>query len=384
MGFINIEKSMEIIIFSIPVIAAIILLLFFNKQTTLLEYVLVLVPSILFFLLIKSIIVKVETTDTQYTGQYITNVVHYDEWNEWIHRTCYRSHRVGKVTVTTSYDCSYCLNHPEKWVMVTNTGNEIYISKEEYDSLRIKWNTPMKFIEMNRHYHTKDGDAQSYIWNSKRLDSRTITVASHYENKVKASHSIFNFEDIDKDEANELGLFEYPEIDEDGDQASILGYKAFPESVKKLKFINGYYGKTNQLRTYLLVFKNKPYSISEKQRSYWQGGNKNELVICIGIDSLTQKIQWSNAFSWMDNPSLELKVEDYFLSRNNKPISINQFTDWYETNGIKLWKRKEFEDFQYINIELTSNQYKYILIFMLIYNILISIYVINNEYRNDY
>ena len=373
---------MELLIFAIPIIVAIILFCKFREQTTPLEYLLVLVPSILLFLLIKFVIVKVETSDTQYTGQYVTKVKHYDEWDEWIHRTCYRTHRIGKRTIRTSYDCSYRLEHPERWVMVTNTGNEIYIDENEFNSLKNKWGTPMKFIDMNRHYYRKDGDAQSYDWDGKRLNSRTVTVSSFYENRVKVSHSIFKLENINDKYAEELGLFKYPEIDEDGDQLSILGYRAFPESVKKMKFINGYYGKQLQLRTYLLIFKNKPYSISEKQRSYWDGGNKNEIVICIGIDSLTQKVQWTNAFSWMDNPMLELKVEDYFLSKNNKPISINQFCDWYETKGIKLWEIKEFKDFDYISVELTAEQYKYILIFILIYNILISIYVINNEYRN--
>jgi len=373
---------MEILIFSIPVLVSIFLFMKFRKQTTPLEYLLILVPSILLFLFIKLLVVSIETSDVEYRGQYITKVKHYDSWDEWIHRTCHRSRRVGKRTIRTSYDCSYRLDHPERWVMVTNTGNEIYIDESEFNSLKNKWGTPMKFIDMNRHYYRKDGDAQSYNWNCKRLDSRTVTVEKSYQNKIKASHSIFKFEDIDEEKANKLGLFEYPDLTEDGDQEPILGYRALPESVKKLKFINGYYGKDFQLRTYLVVFKNKPYSISEKQRSYWEGGNKNEMVICVGIDTLTQKVQWTNSFSWMDNPILELKIEDYFNSRNDRPININKFVDWYEVNGINLWKRKEFEDFEYLNITLTPKQYSIILLLILIYNIGISIYVVNNEYKN--
>ena len=40
------------------------------------------------------------------------------------------------------------------------------------------------------------------------------------------------------------------------------------------------------------------------------------------------------------------------------------------------------EDFEYLNITLTPKQYSIILLLILIYNIGISIYVVNNEYKN--
>lgn len=373
---------MEIIIFLIPIIVAIFLFVKFREETTILEYCLLVIPSVLIFILMRLSIVTYETSDTEYIGQHITKIVHYDEWNEWIHRTCYRTATTGKTTVSIPYDCSYCEHYPESWVMITNTGNEIYIGKNEFTRLKNKWNTPMVFIEMNRHFYTIDGDAQSYSWNNVSVDARTLTVSHSYENKIQASKSIFNFETLKESEVKKLGLFEYPQIDDDGDQNPILGYKARPVSIARMKYINGFYGKPLQFRTYLLVFKNKPYSISEKQRSYWCGGNKNELVVCVGIDSTTQKVQWANAFSWMDNPILDIKAETYFADNNGKTIDIEDYSNWLETNARHYWKRKDFKSFEYISIELTMGQYIAILIITLIYNILISVYIVKNDYRN--
>ena len=46
------------------------------------------------------------------------------------------------------------------------------------------------------------------------------------------------------------------------------------------------------------------------------------------------------------------------------------------------WKRKEFKDFDYLKIELTTSQYIGILIFILLYNIGISIFIIKNDFKN--
>ena len=45
-------------------------------------------------------------------------------------------------------------------------------------------------------------------------------------------------------------------------------------------------------------FFNGSESVVKKQKSYWEGGNENELVLCVGMDSLTGTVNWAQTFSW--------------------------------------------------------------------------------------
>lgn len=92
--------------------------------------------------------------------------------------------------------------------------------------------------------------------------------------------------------------------------------------------------------------------IAEKQRSYWKGGNKNEFVVCLGISKGI--VEWCHAFSWMDEPVLSVKIEDYF--RTNPTLDLMALHRWLREH-IGDWKRKQFSDFKYIRVELNTLQY---------------------------
>ena len=200
-----------------------------------------------------------------------------------------------------------------------------------------------------------------------------------YQNKILASHSIFKFEDIDDEDADSLGLFRYPDIN-DHDQAVILGFRAGKDVHKQYKYINSIYGSRKQLRMYVLVFRDKPLEISEKQKSYWQGGNKNEFVLCLGYNTKKGTIDWCNPFSWCDKPELEVATKRYF--REHPRMDLSQYPSWLHKN-INLWKRKQFSDFDYIKNELTKGQSIALLIIILVLDIFVSILFIGNEMTNE-
>lgn len=378
---------MEIAILSIPFITALVLLLFFRKETVWWEYVILLAPSILMYFLIRFVIVSAETSSTEYLGAYASKIYHYDEWDEWIHRTCTRQVYAGTDSKghakyrTETYDCSYREYHPERWEIEDNNGATFPISETEYKNLVKLWQTPQHFIDMHRDYFRIDGDAQYYEWNKQKETIRDITYPKTYKNKIKVSKSIFNFEEISKKEASGYGLYEYPSVSENYRQNSIIGYKLNDKkAVNEFNYINSVFGEKYQFRTFLLFYYNKDILVSEKQRSYWVGGNKNEFIICIGLDSITNKIQWVNCFSWMDEPRLEVYTEQYINDQDS--LDITDLGLFLEKQIPSEWKRKEFKDFDYLKIELTTGQYIGILIFILLYNIGISIFIIKNDFKN--
>lgn len=378
---------MLIIIYSLPFIIAVLLLIFFRNQVTWFEYIGLIVISILFTLMFRGIFVSINESDTEYWGSYITKIRHYDDWDEWVHKTCTRRVPAGRdskgntIYRTETYDCSYRDYHPERWTYTDNYGSEHYFcNKEEFDRAMAELGYPkMVFIDMHRHYYTKDGDAQDYYWDGTFENSKTLTTWHTYTNKVIASRSIFRFEDIDENKAKELGLFEYPEI-QDYDQKSLLGVRLDRLTMKKIKYLNGTFGSKYQFRMYILVFKDKPLVISEQQKSYWQGGNKNEFVLCLGYNTKTHKIDWCNPFSWCDSPKLEVATKRYFREHPN--LNLMGYCKWLEKN-INLWKRKEFKDFDYIDVEMSDGQTTTLFIIILLLDIGMSIFLIGNDYVNE-
>ena len=378
---------MLILIYSLPFIIAVLLLIFFRNQVTWFEYIGLIVISILFTLMFRGIFVSINESDTEYWGGYMTKIRHYDDWDEWVHKTCTRRVPAGRdskgntIYRTETYDCSYRDYHPERWTYTDNYGSEHYFcDKAEFDRAMAELGYPkMVFIDMHRHYYTKDGDAQDYYWDGTFENSRTLTTWRTYTNKVIASRSIFRFEDIDKEKAKELGLFEYPEI-QDYDQKSLLGVRLDRLTMKKIKYLNGTFGSKYQFRMYILVFKDKPLVISEQQKSYWQGGNKNEFVLCLGYNTKTHKIDWCNPFSWCDSPKLEVATKRYFREHPN--LNLMGYCKWLEKN-INLWKRKEFKDFDYIDVEMSDGQTTALFIIILLLDIGMSIFLIGNDYVNE-
>jgi hypothetical protein len=379
---------MEIIIYSLPFIISLFLLIFFKKYIVWWEYIALITLSIFFTWAFRAAFISCMETDTEYLGGYITRITHYDEWDEWITRTCTRTVHDGydkdgkEITHEEEYDCSYRDYHPEYWAYTTNTSEwEHYFSnKAEFDrAMRDLGYPKMVFRDMHRDYYKIDGDAQDYFYDGKPEHVRAYVWTNTYTNKVLASHSIFKFEDISDEEADSLGLFRYPDI-RVHDQDVVLGFQPGIVTHKYFKYINSVYGAKKQFRIYVLVFRDKPLEISEKQKSYWQGGNKNEFVLCLGYNTKKGTIDWCNPFSWCDKPELEVATKRYF--REHPRMDLSKYPKWLESH-LHLWKRKEFKDFDYIENELTKGQGIALLIIILIMDIVASIFFIGNEIDNE-
>lgn len=380
---------MEIIIYSLPFIISLFLLIFFKKYIVWWEYILLIVGSIVFTIGLKATMIYARECDIEYHGGYMTKITHYDEWDEWIERTCTRTVHDGyddegnEITHEEEYDCSYRDYHPERWTYVDNYGREEYFSnKEEFNRAMAELGYPsMVFRDMHRDYYTIDGDAQDYFYDGTVQHVRPLVWEKTYQNKIIASESIFKFEDIDENEAKKAGLFNYPSI-QDRDQNIILGINLGKEIHKKFKYINAIYGSKKQFRVYVLVFTDKPLEISEKQKSYWQGGNKNEFIVCLGYNSKTKRVDWCNPFSWCDEPKLEVATKRFFREHPHLASSLDSYASWLQLN-LSLWKRKEFKDFDYIENTLTKGQAIGLLIIILIGDIIASIFLIGNEFQNE-
>lgn len=371
---------MEILIFLIPIVTVGILAFKFREKTAWWEYVVVLVPSILLFFALKYSFVYISSLDKEYLSDLVSKITYYEDWDETVMVTHTRTVSCGKgKTRTETYVVPERRYHPKRYVYETVTGETNDVSEDEYKLICYKLNMPAVFKDMHRSYRSKDGDAYVTSWNRTRENSYPVTWTYLYQNKVKASsYSIFKYGNMSEEEIKENKLFDYPEI-KNNDQNPILGFTATDTDIDAVRYLNGYRGPKNQIHVFILCFNNPSLEVAEMQKAYWQGGNKNEFVVCLGVKNNT--VIWCNPFSWSDEPMLEVKTRDYFIKHPD--INFKDYAEWLDTQIDKNWHRKEFNDFNYLSIELSIGWYIAILIIILCYNVGISYWVITNEFTLD-
>lgn len=369
---------MEVIIYIIPFITALFLLIVFNRKMVWWEYLVLILPSLLFTLITQLIMVSVNSSDTEYLGGYVNRITYYEPWDEMVRVRHTRTDSDGEEEVYYTWEREY---HSERYTYVDNESKwEHHLSKKEYETIKKRMGDKAVFRDMHRNYHRIDGDAYDIYWDKTVEHLYDITTPHSYTNKIKASqsHTIFKYSDISEEDAKELGLHEYPDIHL-MNQNPIIGRYASDKDKQRIKYINATYGKTHQFRVYMLFYEGKDIEISEQQKAYWQNGNKNEFVVCLGTQR--DSVVWCNPFSWCDEPKLEALTRDYFIQ--NPKVDIDAYGKWLQNQIPTKWKRKEFSDFEYIHIGLSKGQYIALIIIMILLNIGISVFLVMNDIKNE-
>lgn len=345
----------EFLIFIIPIIAGIWMFFRYKERNPEKSIVFALITGVapvilgiaVFFLMRAS-----NGESQEFHGAYVVSTSYYEPWNEMVTVTKTRTVPRGHRNVTETYTTHELRRHSEEFRYKDNLGNDKGISKQMFDEINQRMGNPEPvFRDMHRHYHTEDGDAYDRSFNGYDSCMFTLTYSESYWNPVKANpYTIFGYERMEKEEAGELGLFEYSDIEE-SDQKCLLGLDR-PDIDRKIRELNARYGKVKQFRMYVLVFKDKGPEIAEQQKRYWCNGNKNEFIVCLGLNN--RKISWCRAFSWADNPILEIRSRNWF--REHPDVSdLLKYPDFIKSN-LNEWKRKEFKDFDYLNVDLTPTQ----------------------------
>ena len=382
---------MEILIYLIPFIAALILLVGFHKKLVWWEYLVLIVPIIGIAIGTRAIMVECNASDTEYLGSYITKITHYEDWDEMVtvHHTrqvpCGKDANGNTRYRTEHYTTRERRYHPDKYRYILagetdNSWNEHWITKAEYDIIHARLASKDVFRDMHRDYHRIDGDAYDTYYDNTVEHMYDITTTNTYKNKIKAdqSHTIFKHVEYTPEEVKELGLYEYPTI-KNWDQNPIIGKTVPLAAQRQIKYVNAKYGKPYQFRVYILFFEGKDLEISELQKTYWQNGNKNELVVCLGTQR--DSVVWCNPFSWCDEPKLELMTRQYFI--DNPKVDIEAYGKWLYSKVPSNWVRKEFSDFNYITIGLKTWQYIVLLAIVLLFTVFISIFLVMNTVTNE-
>lgn len=330
----------------IPVIAIILLLCFFKQKIHPAEYALQLFAPILIIFGVHCTAEYSMTSDVEYLGGWATSCTHEEAYNKYIHRTCTRTVSSGKKTRTETYDCSYVSYHPEKFWLENSNKDIFYISQADYSLAVGRFGNEKK---TGHHIgHTISGDIFSTFFPGNDSQLLKTTNTHNYTNRVQASHNVMNFPDINKKEAIELGLFEYPPCDL-LDTPPILGHGATLREHRVMDILNSRLGAAKQIHIWVLLFSDKSSSVVQDQINYWKNGNKNELICCVGLKNGI--VQWSNVFTWSESDLLRIRIRDKLAEQIGSNLNLISFAEWVKPQILSDWKRKEFKDFNYLTVD---------------------------------
>lgn len=392
----------------IAVIIATILWLKHKRQIVWWEPLLIIGASAILAFGSKALIEYSQVTFTEYWGSEVVSVYEEEPYNYWHSETCTRSVPCGTDKdgnteyCTETYDCSHQDDVGPSWSCETSIGETFSISEEQYDKWSAKFGGEKVAIDSRENYAPNDrcvgssgtkfegkdvGDLSytyKVTWNGDYATSVPLTTKHSYENRVKASdYSVFNYEKITKKQVEDNHLYTYPKFDDYFSYPAVLGTQdKYAQEV--IQRINGHLGPTKQVRVWVLLHYTDDANVAWLQENYWVGGNKNELVINIGVDS-SMNVKWVNTFSWSTSAGLEDNITKYVKSiKKLDKTAWTALGSFLLANVEKDWVRLEFKQFDYLTVE--PPLWTIILVYFLtiVVCIAVSIWVVRNEFMyND-
>lgn len=337
----------------VPFITVFILYKYFNHKVVWWELFLPIVLSALFIFGSKSLIESSQVQSKEYWGSLVTRAEYYEDWDEWISQTCtetYGCDSKGNNCKTRTYDCSYRRYHPAEYILFTKNNEVIRVDEKEYFEVQRKFGNS-NFVDLKRDYYEKNGNEYYTSWDGDPLKSVPTSTIHYYENRVKVcDQSIFHFLEVTEGDRNKYSLKDYPELVSNYKLQSLLGYQGgdFESLNNKLNYFNGLLGEKKQVRMFILIFENQPIEAAFYQECYWSGGNKNEFVLCIGVDK-QKNIKWCKPFSWTTSEILKVDLRNYVQSQ--QVLNLEDVINQMKVEVSKNFSRRHFKEFNYLTVE---------------------------------
>jgi hypothetical protein len=398
----------------IPLITAVILKLKFEHQTLWWEFLVPFGVSVVLILVAKLGFGVLQTRDTEWWGNYVTQAEYFEDWSEWVDRTCSRENCSGsgedRTCTTEYYDCSYEDHHPPRLVLTDNSGVEHSLSvpyddceEEEkrlilgwekftrsgncgspkFDELSAAWDNST-FVDLRRNAHDDDGDKYVSKWNQADDTLEPVFTKHTYENRVQASDSVFNFQDVHEDDIATYRLVSYPEF------GKIVGYNApvilganHPQKEEASKFLNLWNAKLGvgkEVRMLVILFDEQPYEAAFLQESLWKGGNKNEFIVTVGMGP-NHTVQWGHVISWTEEDALKINVRNWIGDKKGEALDLVALADYTTAEVMQHFERKEFSDFDYLTVAPPMWAVLLTFLLTLLVNAGLSAWIVANEHH---
>lgn len=285
-------------------------------------------------------------------------MVDIEHWEKW---TTEESRQVsypcgtdkdGNTTYCTRTEY-YTETHGPYWYAIDETGSKHNIDKSEYEKWKNIWDNEKK-IGHNKgssagFSRSISGDILGCRW-TREFETIYPGHSIHsYENRIRGSHSVFRTIQPTKEM-----IKKWPRPADLSDPTPIFGFgiSISEDDILYIQRVNAKIGPAKQIHTIYYAMNSSEYSrgITDEIMSAWDGPNKNELCIFMGINPKNNNIDWIRVESWMDNTTLHSLIEGSYL---NKKLNFRDLGQFVMNRSIEHWNRKEFKDFEYLPIKIS-------------------------------
>lgn len=331
----------------IPFAASAILYFGWKHRVEAWEIILPFAASVIFILISKYTIEHFQVSDTEFWTGYITKTEYYEPWTEQYTVVVTTTDSKGQAHSHTE---TRIRHHPAEYYIIDNNDIKLGVSAGEYRRLVNKFGFGEVKKDLHHFGQISFGDGDMFYCNypNDRSKMEVCTTTHSYENRVKASKSVFNFEKIKNPEA--LGLYSYPKITGYNAVPSILNYTGIDSLAADFELCkrNAELGRAKEVRMWILLFKDKSIATALQQQAYWVNGNKNDFVLCVGCNH-TGEVDWAYSFSWCENERLKTDVKNF--AQNQTKLDLMSIVKYMSNQVQEHFQRKHFEDFNYLTVE---------------------------------
>jgi len=231
-------------------------------------------------------------------------------------------------------------------------------------------------------------------WDKIPATAEPIVNEFTYENRLQTQT---HWGKVDEKTRIENDVFEYPSVPAGWRLTSILtNGPSFRKADKYLQYLNGHLNTTNggykKVRIWLLVYSGRMQESAELQRSYWKGGNKNEIIIMIGTDK-EQNIAWTDIMTQADeSDALMIQIRDTILLQMTKKgdtfsgkltdDDLLKFVQWLGPSVKAGYTKPDFKQYAYIQVQPSLFAILISYAIILIVNIGTGIFVVKNPWHD--
>jgi hypothetical protein len=308
------------------------------------------------------------------------NVWYTEIWNSYV-----TSKQKERVSCEHSYDCNcYYTYSTDSKGHTTSTRHCMTCYEHDYDIDWAVYDNIKNRIEIRR--IDRQGLDEPQRWTDVEIND-PVSKTHSYKNYLKASNTTVYREDKAKDLVKKYlkelpgypsTIYDYYKLNRFIDVDKLLTENEYKELNLKLSFINGQLGKEKQCNIIVVLTNNRTREYFDALLTYWQGANKNDIVIVINSQQ-DRKINSVYIHSLVYSDLVNVKLRDNIIAL--KTLNIDKLISTIKSDINQYYQRKRMRDFEYLKNNLLIEWWQY-MIFIVIGTIVSSI-LVYQFHKND-
>lgn len=307
--------------------------------------------------------------DHDYVSSWVAKVRYDEAWNERVTTTETYNDSRGRTRTRT---VTRIVEHPPEWHAFGAHGGSKPIAQRRYEELVRAWEAAPARIELNRDYHSRDGDRYeaAFPGEDERLVPFTTTVS--YENRTLAAPSLFSY-----DREVTGPVIAYPGWVHESLPSALGAVR--PDEARALDVLNARIGAAHGVRVWVLVVEDAPLSRGHDQEVAWKGGHRGDLVVVVSV-APDRAVQWCHVFGWTRAETLKVQIRQQVTDRPT--LDLVPVVAWMRENVPGSYIRRDFGEFAYLPVTVPWWVYLIAAVVSVGANCGLMVWLVRNDYHD--